>query len=251
MPDRPVADNTHPVLLLTRPPAASERFARMVQAAGLPGLEIVTSPLLDIVQRPGPIPWDGISGAIFSSRNGVEAALAQRMAPLPCCCVGRATAQVAEAAGWPVIHVTDTAEALIQTLAEAPLKGAWLHVSGQERRVDIAGRLTDLGQAASTHVAYDQVLRPLSDTALRLLRGARPVVAPLFSPRTARHFAREHNGDAPLWLVALSPAVAEPLDCLDAKALRIAERPNADAMQAAVVSLWKQAMRLEPPGQGD
>ena len=240
----PGADVDKAVLLLTRPEDAARRFAARVMAEAPNGLRILIAPLMQIAFRPDPFDYGDAVGVIFTSRNGVAAAQAKG-APdrLPCHCVGAATASQAQAAGWSVITIAETADDLVDRMRGAT--GPLLHICGAERRGDIAGRLTASGTPTREHIAYDQQLLPLSDPARTALSGSLPVIAPLFSPRTARHFARAHEGAAPLWVPVISAAVAEALETLPVRGVDIAARPDMDAMVDATVARFHTLSRVE------
>ncbi len=241
-----VADNDKAVLLLTRPLTSAQEFAERVLAHGLPGLRPCFSPLLDITFRDNPIDYGDAAGVVFTSRHGVDAAVRFGSSlRLPCSCVGSATAQKARDAGWPVLTEAETASALIGKLTSDSTKGPLLHICGRERRGELAENLSRAGLTTREIVTYDQSLLPFSAGALRALNGPLPIIAPVFSPRTARHFARSHKGTAPLWPVAISRAAAEPLDCLDVAAICVAKRPNSDAMLDAIADTYERAIRVE------
>lgn len=240
------------ILLLTRPLEAAHRFADRVAALNLPGLAPCIAPLLRIERTGTPIDWQDAGAVIFTSRNGVEAGSAQDPRRVPCHCVGAATAGAARDAGWPVLSVSPDANALVAALTAAPpAASGLLHIAGAARRGAIAERLTRAGLPTRVHVAYDQALQPLAAPALAALSGSLPVIAPLFSPRTARHFAQLHRGTAPLWLPALSVAVAEPLASLAHATVLVAQRPDAVAMLDATKEMYQAATRVEGSGDDD
>jgi uroporphyrinogen-III synthase len=100
----------------------------------------------------------------------------------------------------------------------------------------VAARLAALGLPAAEAVVYDQRPQPLTPAARAWLAGARPVIVPLFSPRSAALFAAEAAGAAaPLRIAALSAAVAAAAP--PAALLAVAARPDAAAMSDLVDSL--------------
>lgn len=224
------------ILLMTRPEAAGRRFV-----AGLPGTmrERITpcyAPLMEIVPTTGPVEIGAARGLIFSSAAGVEA-VADRVKArdLPCFCVGETSAQAARDAGWSRARaVALDAEGLLARLTCDPPEGPLLHLRGAHARVPIAARLSEAGLPAREAVVYDQPERALTDEARDHLEGARPVLVPLFSPRSARLFAQGHAGGAPLRLLAMSPAVADVVAGLDAASLEVAGEPTGAAMRSLV-----------------
>lgn len=233
-------------LLMTRPRAASERFVALLPTALRDRITPVYAPLIGIEPVAGRIACENARGVIFTSANGV--AMAGRLGgpgTLPCFCVGQETTRAAQRAGWQAQFAGVNADALIETLTRQRPDAPLLHLRGAHARGDIAGRLTAAGLQTREQAIYDQRLLPLTDEAARLLDGDGPVIVPVFSPRTARHFADLHEGAAPLFLAAISAAAAEPLEILRCSALIVAERPDAAAMAVAVEKLATQASRLE------
>lgn len=236
----------NPVVLLTRPRPASERFAEALAARIGVAPRVVISPLLGIVPMPDARDDISAGAAIFTSANAVAAA---RPLGLPAFCVGEATTRAALRAGWQAVCLGENAEALIDALARNPPgTGPLMHLRGRHQRTDIAGRLTARGIACTDRVLYDQRLIPLNSEAQDCLAGPDPVIAPLFSPRTARQFAETAQSLDRVYAVALSPAVA---DCLKTRALGeviCAARPDTEAMVDAISPLWARLCRVEGNG---
>ena len=240
-----------PVLLLTRPRDASERFASEVAGVlGASAPEFCISPLMR-VDFAGRLPDMADAAAlVFTSANGVRAyAAAGGPRGLPSFAVGEATAEAARRAGIAAEAAGGDARALVTHLAARRPSGRIVHVRGEHARGDVAARLREAGLRAEEAVLYRQVLLPFSDRARALLSGRAPVVAPLFSPRTAEQFARQHRGGAPLWILAMSEAVARRVSHLPARRIAVATRPDAPAMLAGVAGLLESAVRLES-GEG-
>ncbi|MFV2038572.1 MAG: uroporphyrinogen-III synthase, partial [Paracoccaceae bacterium] len=86
---------------------------------------------------------------------------------------------------------------------------------------------------------YDQVEQDLSAAAVQVLGGARPVILPLFSPRSASivaRAARACGATAPLRLIGLSAAVLAAWDGpAPVAAVSVAE-PTAGAMAAEILA---------------
>ncbi|SLN69023.1 uroporphyrinogen-III synthase [Falsiruegeria litorea R37] len=233
-------------LLMTRPRAASERFVAQLSQPVQEVIEPVYSPLLDIRLVGEDVDVGDTRGLIFTSSNGVAAAARIMTARnLPCFCVGQATTVAARRQGWSASMAGESAEALIAGLLRQRPDGPLLHLRGQSGVGDVAQTLTQLGLTTRERVVYCQDLLPLTDEAVSALGGSAPVIAPIFSPRTARQFADLVQPVAPLLLAAMSDAVAKPLISLTAQAVRVAKRPDSDAMVTAVEKLVKQALRVE------
>ncbi len=232
-------------LLMTRPQGASERFVARLPADLRARLRPIYAPLVEIVPLARAIELGEARGLIFTSANGVRvgAGLIQPR-DLPCYCVGQATTHAAQQAGWRAQWAGNDAESLIKTLHQAPPEGPLLHLRGAHSRGNVAARLTTLGRLTRERVIYDQPLLPLTDAASQVLSGTSPVIVPLFSPRTARQFANLYTGPAPLYLVALSDAVANPVKELKYMNLSITTHPSAKSMAQLVGQLVKSAGRV-------
>ncbi|NKX45311.1 uroporphyrinogen-III synthase [Roseibacterium sp. KMU-115] len=223
-------------MLLTRPRAASARFAGDLRAA-LGPVEVAIAPLMEIVPVVSSLDLAGVSGLIFTSAAGVEtfAALTTDRS-LPAWCVGDRTAEAARAAGLTATSAGGDADALVALMAGARPEGRLLHLAGVHTRGDVAGRLAAAGLMAEARAIYDQqAVDPGPDLAAALAHDG-PILAPLFSPRSAKLFARAVGG-APVTPVAMSPAVRDALpETLAARAV-VARHPDAPSMLRALAAL--------------
>jgi uroporphyrinogen-III synthase len=225
-----------PAVLLTRPPGQGARFAARLAARFGP-LRIVESPLMAPEFLPAALPPGRWGGVIFTSETGVEAAGALALGPLPAYCVGPHTAAAAAAAGYAAGEMGGDADGLVAALLRLRPTGPLLHLHGEDTRGAVAARLTAGGLPTTGLAVYAQRARPLAAAARGLLAGAAPVVVPLFSPRTAALFSlAAAEARAPLWVAALSPAVAAAVTLPTARMV-VAARPEAGAMLDAVAPL--------------
>jgi len=248
MTDKPIA------LLLTRPLAQSQRFVRALARRGAhafqpSAVQICISPLFEIIFQgalPDITPYRSL---IFTSSNAVRAF--SRLAPdcvIPSFTVGQATADTAVGFGLPAqmlgVDVQDFAKALLVFGPETPC----LHLRGDLIRRKLAPELTQAGVTTDEAIVYRQNGVPLNSTARQILRGAAPVIIPLFSPRTAQRFRAEYakaGGTAPIYVVALAPAIAAEMSDVNMANLVVAEHPNATAMENAINSVFETLMHLE------
>ena len=232
-------------ILMTRPERSARQF---VQALGpLPdGFEVVHSPLIDI-KTTGPLPdLERIGGVVFSSKNGV-AAWRDLGGPVvdTCYTIGDATADAAREIGFNPISASGAADDLVAHIIKDRPTVRLMHIHGTHTRGEIAKRLSVAGIPTDNATIYDQPLLPLSDRAKTVLAGNRPVILPLFSPRTAAQFVAEAAPNAPVLVAALSESVAKPLENINFTSLVIAEEPNSPSMICSVARLIDQAQKLE------
>ena len=236
-------------LLMTRPLESAKRFVAQLPVDVRAMVTPIYSPLIGIEPSVTALDIGDSRGLIFTSANGARiAAGLSDLRDIPCYCVGEATTQAARHAGWQAHFTGENSEALIRTLHQTRPATPLLHIRGTHARGAVAARLTALGCATTDQVIYDQPLLSLNDTARLALAGDAPILVPLFSPRTARHFANIVTTKAPLLLAGLSDAVADPVKTLNYKQLLVAEQPNSKAMTRCIVRLINDAKRVEGAG---
>lgn len=203
-------------------------FVRAVETALGRKVPHVVAPLIEIVPLAPDLP--PAAGLVLTSRHGAEAAARLGLAAgMPAWCVGEATARAARRAGFAATALGGTADALVAALVQARPDGPLLHLHGAHTRGDVAERLRLAGIATEARPAYEQAERPPSPEAAELLSGPGEVIAPVFSPRSAKLLvAALPDGSSPV-VIAISAAAA---DAADRPGLRIltAERPDLAAM---------------------
>jgi uroporphyrinogen-III synthase len=188
---------TKPILLITRPKRSAEKFLARLDPTLLTKVDVVLSPLLEIVP-----PGQGRTAY----------------------CVGEQTAEAATAQGWRVAFAARDADDLVARLSVDAPSGPLTHLAGKHRRGEIAARLAQIGIETEVIEVYDQALVPLTADAQAALCSETRVLLPLFSPRTAGHFAAEFRSVQNLQIVAISAAVVDalgekaPVDVIIAKA---------------------------------
>jgi uroporphyrinogen-III synthase len=248
MSDAPVfssrAEPPKVALLMTRPQEGSLRFVALLPAEILAHLEVIHAPLMQVTPFGAEVDLTGYQGVIFTSANGVAAA---RSAPtaLPAFCVGQRTTQAAEQAGWQAQYCGASAAELIAHLAKVRPATPLLHLHGRHTRGDVAQTLSAAGLPCKGQMIYDQQLLSPSDEATQRILAQDAVIAPLFSPRTARHFACLGLDQVNLSLIALSQAVAAELKGLNYKDLQVSKTPDANSMAVMVRDAAVRLAHLE------
>jgi len=206
MPGHPM---TNPILLITRPKRGAERFIARLDPVLLTKVDVVISPLLEIVPTQNPVDLDAATAVVFTSANAVS--FCPQGQGRIAYCVGEQTAEAAIAHGWRSAFAARDADDLVARLtADAP-GSRLVHLAGKHRRGEIAARLTANGIQTDVVEVYDQVLLPLTKEAQAALASETRVLLPLFSPRTAGHFAAELQSVQNLQIVAISAAVVKAL----------------------------------------
>jgi len=217
-----------PLVLLTRPRAAAERFAAMLWAER-PDLEIMISPIIEIVYlKPKVLPQAEV--LIFSSVHGVKGYIAAGGAPARAYCVGVATGECAHTAGFDVLQIAPDLERLKPVLGQE--ERSLLQVRGVHATADL---VAEFGHVKSV-IVYDQPSVGLSAAAKGALASSRSVVVPLFSPRSVRAFAAEALRLDGLYAAYISEAAKAAWE-LPSIAVETAETPDAQGMVVATLKL--------------
>ena len=229
-----------PALLLTRPDAQSRRFAALFRARFGADWPVVLSPLTEIAFLPCDLPAELPSDIVFTSENAVAAfSRLSRDRHAIAWCVGTRTEAAARAAGFTTTRRgPGDWTGLARLLIEAGRVRRVLHPRGVHAAGDLPGTLGSAGIETVSIPIYDQrELRPTAE-ALRLMQGSRPILLPLFSPRSAWLAARAFaSARAPLRIAAISAAADAAASALPATARTIAARPDGDAMLDALAAL--------------
>lgn len=221
-------DDTTATLLLTRPKAQSEAFLSACEAQIGHRLPVVIAPLLRI-EPVGEVPdLDAFETLVLTSGNGV-ARLGSALANRQVVTVGDKTAELARGFGAIASALGENVDAFLENAPK--FEGRVLFCRGVHSRGELAQKLSDLGNTVEEAVLYDQIGQPLGEAGQRLLTGRAMVVAPLFSPRTAKLLSANQI-TAPLKVLAISQATADAW--AGPGELRIAERPDADHMRQMV-----------------
>lgn len=231
-----------PPILITRPAAQAERFARDLARRFGPHLKLTLSPLL-VPQFLAPaLPSGAFTSVIFTSETAIEAF--SRISPAAftshAWCVGNRTAFVARKAGYRATATDADASALSEAILTSGEAGPLLYPHGSETRGDLAPTLSRSGFSITELVVYEQVPQPLSAEAEALLSSSEPILAPVFSPRTGSLLMAERqrlNLPAPLLFAALSSAVADTLILRQQDRIAISEKPEQEAMFRVMLAL--------------
>lgn len=229
-------------ILITRPAEDGAEIAARLAAMGHQGM---VAPLLVPRYDDAPPPdLTGIQAILITSANGVRALVrATAHRDIPIFAVGPQTSAMALGAGFTDVRNADgDAHALARCTAgwTAPDKGALLHVCSRQAPGTLAGLLAEAGFDVRRAPLYRiEAAADLPETALAALRERRLDAAMFFSPRSAAVFRDcllRHDGAlaAPLTGLCISAPTAAVLAPLAFAALRVAERPNQDAILALV-----------------
>lgn len=227
--------------LLTRPAAASLRFAQALRESFGPASLVTISPLMQPLFLKPLLPEGLFDALILTSETGAEAArrLSADGIPLPALafCVGDRTAQAAADAGFDPISADGEATALLRLIQDKKPEGRYLYLRGRDARGNILQQLDGYNIFSREAIVYDQQPCLLTPQATALLAGLAPVVLPLFSPRSADLLRQTGPVMAPLWIAALSPAVAQQARLLHPARLMTAQHPDAATLLQTIENL--------------
>ena len=226
---------TKPTLILTRPVESAERFAQELSINMKARLDLLFSPLLEIVDLHVKVDLTAYAAVIFSSSNGVRFAPdgGRRVAY----CIGQKTTGAAQRRGWDARLMGSTAEQLVQNLAQTSLEGPILHLAGVHQRGDVAGKLKSAGIEVHTVIVYDQRALSLTSEAKHAISSVEPCILPVFSPRTAEILASQIADPRHVIAIALSPSVAAPLAELPFDKVLISDAPTGAAIHKTIENL--------------
>ena len=226
-------------VLITRPRDDAEAVRAILADRGIDAL---IEPLLEITCHSGP-PLDlaQVQALLMTSANGVRAfAHRNPERDLPLFAVGDATAREAASLGFTTVH---SADGDVETLAALtarrlqPAAGALLHPAGSAVAGDLAGRLGAAGFQVRREVMYAATpASSLCDEARAAIAAGEINGVLLYSPRTGAAFVRlvEAAGLATnttgMNAYCLSPAVADKIHRLPWAGVKIAGRPDQDAL---------------------
>ena len=229
--------------LVTRPLADAGRTAEALAARGVGAL---AEPMLRIEFLPAPVlNLEGVQALLFTSANGVRAfAAASPERGLPALAAGDTTAREARAAGFRLVESAAGDARALARLAAARCKasaGALLHACGETVAGNLAGSLAEGGFAVRREVLYRaRAVEAFTPGLAGALAAGRLRLALFFSPRTAAVFARlalrSGVGAAcrSVHACVLSEAVGRALESVAWREVRVAGRPDHEAMMAEV-----------------
>jgi uroporphyrinogen-III synthase len=219
-------------MIMTRPAGSNTRFVDRLSPEVRARLRIIRSPLIEIRGREADVDIGAQDTAMFTSENGI------RFAPpgegRRAYCVGTLTTRAAAMKGWDAVCAGVDADGLVAHLMSIKPPGLLHHLSGVHVRGRIPERLREAGFSVEQTPLYDQILLPLTAEAMDCLTQDQPVLVPLFSPRTARHFATMAPRGAELHIVAMSAAVAEAWRQRGRSQVVMAAAPTAQSMLEAI-----------------
>ncbi|QIB36100.1 uroporphyrinogen-III synthase [Ancylobacter pratisalsi] len=228
-------------VLVTRPEPDASATAGRLRAAGFSAL---VDPMLSVEPLPdAELPPGRFDAVVLTSVNGARVLATRGELPgllhLPLHTVGRRTAAAAPE-GFAHTHIAggDGAALVAQLRALLPRGARVLHVTGEDRAVDLGAALAEAGIGVDLFVIYRAVAaQVLAPATLAALEQGQIDAAFHFSPRTAATLAARirEAGAGPLMTkvqhLCFSAGVAAPLHDAGWRTL-IAETPTEEGLFA-------------------
>ena len=243
----PTMTQAAPLCLVTRPEPEATRFARAIEARF--GIETLVAPVLEICVREASIEIDRFAGVILTSVNGARSLERLRVSKeTPCFAVGEKTAGIAESLGYSAVSLGGDAASLVAELKALNPVVPLIHLRGEHSRGDVSASLTSAGLECQEIVVYQQVEVCWGEKVRARLEGARLVILPVLSPRTAKLVSARVGNSSKIWPVAMSPAVAMDLTLLGAAPAVVSASPTEAALIEAIATLPPMRAWVEKAG---
>lgn len=226
-----------PKIILTRPEPGLTKFLGQL-AQEIPSANVYCEALqvIDFIPYQGDL--TRYSGFVFTSSNGVRAAKRWNLPTRLGFGVGKVTTELARSYCDPVYDGGSDVEALIALIESMMPDGPLLHIRGRVSIGNLATRLSEYGIETHEAVGYEQNVCAPSDALIQLLQGGKPMILPLFSPKSAEILKTLSTNREHWHVVAMSQAVAEIFCPDEVMILETAKNPNGAAMLEAVIDAW-------------
>ncbi|MCA8869537.1 MAG: uroporphyrinogen-III synthase [Rhodobacteraceae bacterium] len=237
-----MAGNPDITIILTRPKAQADVYARQLKAEFGDAIEVIIAPLLTIRQVAAEFEPGNVSYLMFTSINAVESFAAQfERRDIPCLCVGNRTAETARSHGLLAESADGAADDLLR-LAKSRMSGKSGHLHymrGRQVASDLTTILSQSGFTIHQSIVYEQVGISLSDQTKSALTGDKRIFVPLFSPLTARRLMTETTGLVMpnATAIAISDNAAKLLEPSRFSSVRVARQPTAESITEEIAAI--------------
>ena len=206
------------------------------------GREVVCEPLLEMhfpsIEAPTS---DSMQAVLFTSRNGVRAfARASDNRSILAFCVGDSTAALAREFGFERVESAggDVSKLVDLVASDArPDAGTLIHIAGSVSAGNLVGELQSKGFICQRTVMYESRERQrFSTRTIEFMQHSALSEVVLFSPRSARTFVKLTEYDdlahrcSEITAFCLSPAVADVIEKLGWREMKIASEPSLESL---------------------
>ncbi len=233
-----------PLILLTRPLVASQRWAQRLDACGFDSL---IAPLLTIVPTGAPRPSGRFHLVMMTSAHALrdESLPLEDLKDLPCFCVGQATAEAARRRRFKNIHVgTSGGAALVSAITQSDTYTPnmfLLHLAGTEIAFETEAAFDSHTIRTVPWVTYRaEASLDLPSEVVAALEQCKIAAVPVFSPRSARILVELiaqrglTSSCRSILALGLSQAVGAVLEDMPWNRLVIAAQPSSESMLAYI-----------------
>lgn len=222
-------------ILITRPEPGAAKTAASITALGFEPLiaSLLAVTICDVR------PPTKVAATLLTSGNAV-ASCPKSLYSLPVFAVGAATAALAQGVGFRhVVSADGDATALVSLVASTlvPGDGPLFLPAGRGQGASLAAAMRRLGFRVLRRVAYEaKGVETLPQQAVTALRNGSVDIAMFYSAETSRQFvrlilaARLENSVRDVEAVSISEQAAMALRSLPWRRIRVAAKPNQDAM---------------------
>ena len=230
-----------PLILLTRPTAASERVAQSLKDLGAP---ILKAPL-QVIEPSGILP-DLSRDELIITTSAHAAAIfadARRLDGFKAAVVGERSAQIMTNAGADVQFTCPTATDLVQAISSAGISKSCHYLRGKFTSVNLEEMLKNAGLETHSTLIYTQRPLPPRRDLLDALRGDIPLIVPLYSARSAGlmdDVIEQVAARAKLVAVCISDQVAEQCRSSSWFQRQVAQAAKGPAMIEEIRRVWAE-----------
>lgn len=235
-----------PMIVITRPKAQADSFAQDLRGVFGAELPVLIAPLMRI-DPITPADVGQPDHVIFTSVNGVAQAGRFDLGGATAWCVGDQTAAAASALGLTVRNAKGTSADLIAMIRAARPVGQIVHLRGAHATGNIAKALTEAGLPCRSVVVYAQVDTDPPPDLLLALKSDRPLIIPVFSPRSAELLPATRPVCAPVTLIAMSEAVARAASDVPVAEVITAKFPDKISMITATLEVYSALYPIKTP----
>ena len=215
----------NPIVLLTRPTQSSELFRDALKdAAGAFRPYLCPAFEYEAVAYPE-VSFDA---AIFTSKAGVQ--FAPNGNGRVAWCVGEATAQMAQAKGYPTRTGAGSAMDLSTMILRSDSCDRMNHFRGENVRIDVRAILEGAGLTCRDTIVYRKVVAGVPEGLRDVLSPVDAFILPVFSGETVSITGGWGLDLNRAWVVAISEVVALDAQRLNPKGISTAANPNLDEM---------------------
>jgi uroporphyrinogen-III synthase len=220
-------------IIITRTLPGAEKTALRAKSLGL---EPIILPAAKVIAKDFKVDIEGLQALLVTSSNAPQLAnINDNLLSIPIYAVGDATMDACINRGFTqVISAGGDANALAVLIADRlkPEDGKLMHLRGDDVAGDVGGLLRACGFELINAVCYTTIINPEFNEKINPLLTENSGFIMFHSPKGSERFAAALlNTSLDNWCaICISEAASQALNGLGFKEIRVAARPNEDAM---------------------